>query len=154
MIGLDSATPENGAMVLEKWSLYRFRSKFLESLFSDGAYESKCLDGSHEIKPTQGGDCGEGDLMCKGRDGSKWEKVDVCVKEVEVRCDGVLHCGGVSVWKSSSSSGGGPYGWTWIGGEDEANCTRIRSKVIGLDPSESEEEEHEYYSDDEHVACD
>ena len=81
--------------------------------------------------------------MCKGRRGSKWEKVDVCVKEDEVRCDGVPHC-----WKGYAENG-------VLGGEDEANCTHIVSEVIGVDYTESEEEMHEELGgDNEHVDCD
>ena len=57
----------------------------------------------------------------------------MCVKESEVRCDGVPHC-----WREWKRG---------IGGEDERNCNHIVSKVI--DYTESKEEELEYYNHNE-----
>ena len=52
--------------------------------------DDKCLDGSSEIKPAQGGDCGK-DLKCKGRRHSWWEGLDVCIEE-QYRCYGIDQC--------------------------------------------------------------
>ena len=55
-----------------------------------GEESTNCVDGSSLIKPAQGGDCGE-ELMCRGRNRSKWENLDVCILEQFIN-DGVLHC--------------------------------------------------------------
>ena len=62
--------------------------------------DSKCSDGSSEIKEAQGGDCGR-ELMCTAKS-RKLKNQKVCVKE-KYKCDQVVHC---------------------EGGEDEANCTQ------------------------------
>ena len=50
-----------------------------------------CLDGSSEIKPAEGGDCG-GELMCTAR-GGRWFGLKVCIKD-QFTCDEVIHCRG------------------------------------------------------------
>ena len=54
-------------------------------------YNSKCLDGSSEIKEAKDGHCDGEEVMCTARYGSKWMDQKVCVKD-QYRCDRVDHC--------------------------------------------------------------
>ena len=68
-----------------------------------------CKDGSSEIEPPQGGDCGD-DLMCRAIKGF-WESLNVCIKD-QYKCDGVAHCHGE---------------------EDEANCIQNATEKCDSD---------------------